>query len=202
MLRHGCRVLLFALIVFGVGGCASSTQLVNTWQDPKFAGPAFKSIMVIDVTKQAGLRRTVEDELARQLEARGVQAVQSYTLIPEDGEVPKDRLAQAVAQAGVQGVLIIRLVQTRQQTQVYPGTYTPPPYMFYGYYSSSWIGFYDPPQVYTYDVVTAETNLFDAKGETLIWSGATETFAPRDIKKDIQEFAGVIIKSLTGSGLI
>jgi hypothetical protein len=202
MLRRNCKVLLFALIAFSVGGCASSTRLVNTWQDPKFAGPALTSIMIIDVTKQASIRRTFEDEVVRQLQARGVQAVQSYTLIPEDGEVPKDRLAQAVAQAGVQGVLITRLVQIRQQTQVYPGAYTPPPYMFYGYYSSSWIGFYDPPQVYTYDVVTAETNLFDAKGEMLIWSGTTETFAPRDIKKDTQEFAAAIIKSLAASGLI
>jgi hypothetical protein len=202
MLGHSWKVLLLAFIVLSVGGCASSTQLVNTWQDPKFTGPRLTSIMVIDVTKQASIRRTFEDELVRQLQAHGVQAVQSYTLIPEDGEVPKDRLAQAVAQAGVQGALITRLVQIRQQTQVYPGTYTPPPYMFYGYYSSSWIGFYDPPQIYTYDVVTAETNLFDAKGETLIWSGTTETFSPRDIKKDIQEFAAVIIKSLAASGLI
>jgi hypothetical protein len=197
-----CKILLIALIGLGVAGCAASTRLVNTWQDPKFAGPKLTSIMVIDVTMQASIRRTFEDELVRQLQAQGVQAVQSYTLIPQDGEVPKERLAQAVAQSGVQGVLITRLVQVRQQTQVYPGTYAPPPYMFYGYYSSSWIGFYDPPQVYTYDVVTAETNLFDAKGETLIWSGTTETFSPYDFKKDTREFAAVLIKSLTANGLI
>ena len=67
---------------------------------------------------------------------------------------------------------------------------------------SAWAGYYDPPQIYTYDVVTAETNLFDAASDTLIWSGTTQTFAPRDVKKDAREFASVIIKALSTGHII
>lgn len=195
------------LLLWGIGlllvGCAS-TKLVNVWQDPRYSsGPQLHSVLVIGVTKQAGIRRTLEDEFVRQFQAQGITAVASYTLIPEDGEVPKDRLAQAVKDAGVEGVLITRLVKVERETQIYPGTIGGPPYMgFYGFYSSAWVGFYEPPQVYSYDVVTSETNLFDARNETLIWSGTSETFSPRDVKKDTRDFASVIIKALEASRLI
>ena len=190
----------------GVGlllGACASTQLVNVWKDAQYAGPAFTRILVIGVTKQTGIRRTFEDIFAEQLRAHRVEAVQSYTLIPEDGEVPRQRLAQAVEQSGADGVLVTRLLKVDRQTQIYPGTYAGLPYMgFYGFYSSAWIGFYEPPQIYTYDVVTSETSLFEAKSNRLVWSGTSETFSPRDVRKDTQEFASVIIKALAEQGLI
>jgi hypothetical protein len=194
-------VLLFLVATFA-SGCAS-TQIVNAWQDPKFSGPPLKRVMVIGVTKQAGIRRTFEDQFVRELEAKGLDAVASYAFIPEDGEVPKERLTEAVKESGVQSVLITRLVKVETQTQVYAAPYAGAPYLgFYGYYSWAWVAYYDPPQVYTYDVVTAETNLFDAGSDTLIWSGTTQTFAPRNTKKDAREFANVIIKALTTSHII
>jgi hypothetical protein len=202
MFKSGIKLALIVLVGLGAWGCAS-TQLVSSWQDPRFSGPPLTKILVIGVTKQAGIRRTFEDEFVRQLQARGVQAVPSYSLIPEDGEVPKDRLAQAVKDSGVEGVLISRLVKVEKEAQIYPGGYTGPPYVgFYGFYSNSWVGFYEPPQVYSYDVVTAETNLFDARSDTLIWSGTTETFSPRDIRKDTRDFATVIINALVANKLI
>lgn len=185
-----------------MAACAS-TRLVNVWKDARYSGPPFTKILVIGVTRQAGIRRTFEDIFAEQLRARHVEAVPSYTLIPEDGEVSQQRLVQAVGQSGADGVLVTRLVKVNRETQIYPGTYAGPPYMgFYGFYSSAWMGFYDPPQVYTYDVVTSETSLFDAKVDRVVWSGTTETFSPREVRKDTQEFASVIIKALADQGLI
>ena len=202
MSESAIKLAVVVLVGLGIWGCAP-TQLVSSWQDPRFSGPPLKKIMVIGVTKQAGIRRTFEDEFVQQLQAKGVQAVQSYTLIPEDGEAPKERVAQAVKESGVEGVLITRLVKVERGTQVYPGTYPGAPYGgFYGYYSYSWSGFYEPPQVYTYDQVTAETNLFEAKGDLLIWSGTTQTFAPSDIKKDTKQFVSLIVNTLVDKKLI
>jgi hypothetical protein len=196
------NALLLVLVVLCASGCAS-TQIINAWQDPKFSGPPLKRVMVIGVTRQAGIRRTFEDQFVSQLRAKGVDGVASYTLIPEDGEVPKERLAQAVRESEVEGVLITRLVRAEVQTQVYAAPYAGPPYFgFYGYYSWAWVGYYDAPQAYSYDVVTAETNLFDATSDTLIWSGTTQTFSARNVKKDAREFADVIIKALSTGRII
>ena len=196
-----CTTALLVLIVTAALGCAS-TRILDTWRDPNFSGPPLKRIMVIGVTRQAGIRRTFEDEFVRELEGKGVRGVASYTLIPEDGEVAKERLAQAVKESGVEGVLITRLVKVETRTQVYPGTYVGPPYLgFYGYYSGAWVGYYEPAQIYTYDVVTAETNVFDAATDRLIWSTATQTY-PSSVKKDIRDFARLIVKALAESRII
>ena len=182
--------------------CAS-TKLVNTWRDSAYTSPPLTRILIIGVTKQSGIRRTFEDLFAERLRADGVTAIQSYTLIPEDGEVSHERLARAVEQSGVDGILITRLVRVDRQVQIYPGTYVGPPFVgFYGFYSSAWVGFYEPPQVYAYDVVTSETTLFDAKSDRVIWSGTSETFAPQNMRKDTQEFVSIMARALAAQGLI
>ena len=196
------RSALLLLLAVIASGCAS-TQIVNAWQDPKFSGPPLKKIMVIGVTKQTGIRRTFEDEFVRVLDADGVKGVASYLFIPEDGEVSKERLAQAVKESGVKGVIIARLIKVKVQTQVYAAPYAGLPYFgFHGYYSSAWVGYNDLPQLYSYDVATSETSLFDAASGTLIWSGTTQTFSPRDVKKDAHDFAKVIIKALAAKHII
>jgi hypothetical protein len=194
--------LALAASAFLLWGCAS-TQLVNAWKESRYEGPPLSKILVIGVTKQSAVRRIFEDVFVEALRNRGVEATPSYTVISDDGEVPKARLAQAVEQSGADGVLMMRLVKVDRQTQIYPGSYAGAPFMgFYGFYSSAWLGFYDPPQVYTYDVVTSETSLFEARSDRMLWSGTTETFSPRDVRKDTQDFAAVIIKALADQGLI
>jgi hypothetical protein len=198
----GRSLVALAACVLLVWACAS-TKLVNIWRDPGYAGAPVTKILIIGVTKQSGIRRTFEDIFAERLREYRVTAIQSYTLIPEDGEVARERLAHAVEQSGADGVLITRLVSVDRQMQVYPGTYVGPPFVgFYGYYSAAWVGFYEPPQVYTYDVVTSETTLFEAKGNRLVWSGTSETFSPQNVRKDTQEFVSVIAQALAAQGLI
>ena len=202
MKRAGIHTLALGALALMLCACAS-TKLINNWRDSGYAGPPLTKILIIGVTKQSGIRRTFEDIFAEQLRAHHVEAIQSYTLIPDDGEVPQERLAQAVRESSAQGLLITRLVKVDRQTQYYPGTYVGPRLGgFYGFYSLAWIGFYDPPQAYTYDVVTSETSLFEAKTNRLLWSGISETFSPQDVKKDTSEFASVILKALAEQGLV
>ena len=197
----GSALALFVMAVL-LSGCAS-TRMVNSWRDSRYTGPPLVKILVIGVTTQSGIRRTFEDVFAAQLGAHHVEGIQSYTLIPDDGEVPRERLAQAVQDAGADGVLVTRLVKVDRQTQYYPGSYVGPRFMgFYGFYSMAWSGFYDPPQIYSYDVVTSETSLFEAKTNRLLWSGTSETFSPSDVKKDTEEFASLIVKTLAEQGLV
>jgi hypothetical protein len=185
-----------------IAGCAS-TKLVNQWKSPEFEGTPLRKVLVVGVSRQPSVRRVFEDEFAAQLRANGVQAVPSYTLIEEDGQAEQAALERAVQEAGADGVLVTRLVRVQQQTQVSPGYYRPAPAMgFYGWYSSAWMGYYEPAAVYQYDVVIAETSLYSPPHSRLLWSGTTETFAPADVKKETAGFAEVIIGALRGEGII
>jgi hypothetical protein len=186
----------------GLAGCVS-TSLIDQWKNPAFGGPPLKKVMVVGVTEQPGPRRIFEDEFAAALKAAGVEAVPSYNIIAEDGQAEQPVLEKAVKDLGAEGVLVTRLVKTEQKTQVTPGYYRPMPAVgFYGWYSSYWVGYYEPPAVYQYEVVTAETSVYHiGKGE-LVWSGTTETFAPEDVRKETRGFAKIIIAALKKQGVI
>ena len=183
-------------------GCAS-TSMVEQWKSPEFKGPPLTKIMVMGVSTQPGPRRIFEDEFSAALKAAGVQAVPSYTVIPQDGQAEQAVLEKALQELGADGVLVTRLVGREQKTQVSPGFYQPVPAMgFYGWYSSAWVGYYEPPTVYQYDVVTADTSVYGVNAGTLLWSGTTETFSPTDVAKETRGFAKIIIDALKKSGVI
>jgi hypothetical protein len=200
--RAACTATYLLLGALGLAGCAS-TSLTDQWTSPEFAGPPLKKLMVVGVSTQPGPRRIFEDEFAAALKAAGVDAVASYTKITQDGQADQAVLEQAVKDLGAEGVLVTRLVKTEQRTQVTPGYYRPVPTVgFYGWYSSAWVGYYEPPAVYQYDVVIAETSVYHIGEGELVWSGTTETFAPQNVRKETQGFAKVIIGALKKQGVI
>jgi hypothetical protein len=178
-------------------GCASTT-LVNQWKAPDYTGASYKRVLVVGITKQASIRRTFEDQFVLQLKVAGVDAVQSYTVLPEDGQVEEARLKKAVEDAQADGVITARLVKAEQKTQISPGYYGPVPTVgFYGWYSSAWMGMYDPPQVYQYDVYTSETSLYHVPENKVVWSGTAQTTAPgSDVVKEIAQYAELMIKAM------
>jgi hypothetical protein len=185
-----------------LAACAS-TELINQWSNPDYTAPSFKRVMIIGVSRQVGIRRTFEDEFAAQLKAAGVDALPSYQYIQEEGQVEETRLKQAVAQAGADAAIITRLVRREQRTEVTPGFYQPAPaYGFYGWYSSGWMGYYEPPRVYQYEVYISETSLYDMIKNQVVWSGTAQTTAPGDINKEIKSYAEIMIRALKEKGLI
>jgi hypothetical protein len=200
--RGRTSALLAPIAALMVVGCAA-TELVNQWSNPAYTAPWFKRVMVIGVTRQASIRRTFEDEFVAQLKTAGKDAVASYQYIQEDGPVAETRLKQAVAEAGADAAIITRLVKKEQMTQVTPGFYQPiPAYGFYGWYSSGWAGYYEPPRVFQYEVYTSETSLYDMIKNQVVWSGTAQTTSPGNIGKEIKDYAEIMIRALGEKGLI
>src|SRR5215831_18213927 len=193
------RILALTIAVaLSVAGCAASTKIVNQWTSPDYTSPRFKKIMVIGVSKQPSIRRTFEDEFVTKLKAAGVEALPSYLYIPEDGQVDESRLQAAVKQAGA--VIITRLVRVDKKSEVNPGFYRPGPVGFYGGYSAAWLGYYEPPRVYQYDVYISETSLYDMN--QLVWAGTAETTDTGDITQEIQGYVVAVIEALTNRNLL
>ena len=111
---------------------------------------------MVGVSKQPSIRRTFEDEFVAKLKSAGVDAVPSYLFIPEDGQVEEARLQEAVKRGNADAVIITRLVRVEKKTEVSPGFYQPAPAVtlgYYGGYSAAWLGYYEPPRIYQYDVL-------------------------------------------------
>jgi hypothetical protein len=193
MHRPPLRLLLALVLV--AAGC-SSTKLVNQWENPQYVPARFARLLVIGVSQQPGLRRTFEDTFVAKLKAEGVDAVPSHLQIPEDGPVDEARLQEAVKRAQADGVLMTRLVRVETRTEVTPGYYSSPGFGLYPWYSAGWLGYYEPPRVYQYDVYISETSLYDVRRNDLVWSGTVQTRAPRDLNKEIERYVDTVIKAL------
>jgi hypothetical protein len=191
------RILVLIALVLAGAGC-SNTKLVNQWENSQYVPARFTRMLVIGVSREPGLRRTFEDQFVAKLKETGVDAVPSYRYIPEDGPVPEARLQEAVRQANADGVLMTRLVRVERKTEVSPGYYRAPAagFGFYPWYSAGWVGYYEPPRVYQYDVYISETSLYDVPRNQLVWSGTVQTKAPRDLNKDIQRYVDTVVKAL------
>jgi len=196
-------VLAFALAV-GSAGCAT-TRIVHQWSNPDYAAPGFKKILVIGVSMEPSIRRTFEDEFVARLKAVGVDAVPSYRYIREDGQVAEARLQEAVRQANADAALTTRLVRVEKKARVDPGMYYPAALLgvgFYPGYSAAWLGYYDPPRVYQYDVYISETSLYDTVRNQMVWTGTMQTTEPRDIDKEIRRYVHAVIEALQSRRLV
>jgi hypothetical protein len=193
------RVFVVAIAVaFVLAGCAA-TKIVTQWSNPDYASPRFKKILVIGVSKQPSIRRTFEEEFVNKLKAVGVDAVPSYLYITEDGQVDEARLNEAVKKANADAVIITRLVRVEKKTEVSPGFYQPAPaigYGFYGGYSSAWLGYYEPPRIYEYEVYISETSLYDVTKNQMVWTGTAETTDPGDIGNEIKRYVDIVVDAL------
>jgi hypothetical protein len=185
------------LVVLLLAGCAS-TSITDTWRDPAYQGGQFKRVMVLGVFQQPTVRRTFEDIFSAKLRATGIEAIPSYQALPLDAPPAEGALGEAATRAGADGLLMVHLLRIDRQVRVTPA-YAPAIYPgFHGYYSA-WMAY---PDVYTYDIVSAEVNLFEVNSKRLVWGGMTETFNPQSVSRESAGFADVVIAALAKDGLV
>jgi hypothetical protein len=198
------RALFLLVVAFGVAGCAA-TQFVSQWGNEQFVGKRFDRILVVGVVNDASLRRQFEDDFVRQAAARGINAVQSYRYLPNDGPQPEPELDRAVRESGADAVLVSVVRGVERQFTVSPGVGPPPPpfgFGYWGFYNWGWGGAYMPPRIIQYDVVFVETQLHSVNPEALVWSGTTRTTDPSTAAREIPPFVTLILNALTERRLV
>jgi hypothetical protein len=193
-------VTAILLVAAALAGCAGPTRIVQEWQDPTFAGGPFRRVFVIGVTHESTVRRVFEDAFCRQLAARAVECVQSYTLVPEDGIAPRDRYDGAVRQARADAVFITSVLRVEQRMQVIPSAAPAPWVGAYGFYGAAWGGplwwYAPPPTVVQVNQVAVESRLFSVKSDQPVWTAQSEVFAPSNPQRDSEDFARTMIEAL------
>lgn len=182
-----------------VSACASTT-LDMTWRDPTYEGRPFAKVLVIGSTDNADNRRIFEDILAGELTSRGIGAVASYTLIPNEADVKRDKVVEAVKTYGADCVLSTRLVGVETRAAQVPLQSANAGAMdMYRYYSPM------EPQTtiqQDYRVANLETNLFDAGTGKMVWWGRSQTFPTTDMRRIGRELGQNVIKALKSAKLL
>jgi hypothetical protein len=218
MLKRLSSVLFAAATTLILGCATSSTTLDAQWVNPEYIGKRpIRSMMVMAAVRDSTNRRISEDRMVAALSAAGVKAVQSYTLLPEDGPVTEDRLRRVVTEAGVSHAMVTRIINVSTQVNVSPGMVMGPAWGpgwgwgggwgpgwggMAGYHNAMWATSI-PPQVTTTQNVHADTRVFDAKSAAVLWSAATTTSTGYNtVPQLIDQFVQLIVATMTKDGVI
>jgi hypothetical protein len=211
---------LFVLL-FLITSCATTT-LTSVWKDANYQGGTLKKILIIGIAEKPAIKRLFEDEFSRQLKTRGIDAVQSYTVIPADKMSDKEFVQNEVKDMKIDAVLVTRLVDKKPVETYYPPETmypepTPPPYhppVYPPVYHGGWYGYYydnyryvtTPGYKVEDQMLILETNLYDAGTDKLIWSALSDTlvqtFEGGIDNSMIKSFIEVIMKKLSEDKII
>ena len=207
------KTLFMVFIAALLAACAGPT-MVGDWVNPGFQGPKFKKILVMGISPDTNVRRIFEDQFVAELRARNVDAVASYRQTQDDGELGEEQVREIMRTTGAGAVVVTRVARVERETVVNPGSTRVTTFgpvrsnweghrhdSFYGLYSSAWTT-HMPPTVHEFDVYTLETNLWSVDGNELVWSGTTESLAPSNVFREIEQLIGLVIDAWVERGLI
>lgn len=197
------RMYLIAAFILLLSGCAT-TQIKSVWKDPSYLARPQK-VMVIGVFREPIYRRIVEDEFVLQFKLRGVDAIASYTTLPDRSQDDQEAIEKMVKQTGADSVLVTRMVSKRSVRVYYPAEITYRP-RYYGkwpeYYRNGYDAITRPGYTTQYDYALMETNLYDVKMDNLVWAATTETGVDRLNQSLIKPYIGNLMKLMADYGLV
>ena len=194
--------LLALLLILTVASIPlrANSKIVERWVLTGEPMPQLKKILILAVLENYLIRQRFEDEMERLLHESGVQAIKSHMVLPPRNEMMEGELKQRITESTLDGVLIIRPIDVRKESEeVTLGVYVPPPgyYSFWPYWNTVSGPFYSTPS-YTQEntIVRAEFNLYSTKDEKLLWSGESDTVYSKDFDKLSKDYAKMLVKQL------
>jgi hypothetical protein len=186
-------------------GCVSTT-FTSTWKAPdaRPVNPTGKTVAAVFVSSDEGRRRTAEDVLVLKLNEHGAHGIAAYTLIPTEELRDMNRVHTRLAQAGVDGVVVMRVIGKSQQLSYTPGAARFPPYYrrLSGYWGYGWGAVYEPGYLRTDTLVSVETLVYSLQDDALLWAGTSRTTNPSSIDRFVDELADAVGAEMTKQGLL
>jgi hypothetical protein len=196
---------LAALTLLAFTACSSNTASVtDTWTAPDVSSLSFKKITVIATTSDGATRRISEDAFAATLP--GVQCIPSYALIANSADMKDpDKVTAAVKAAGIDGIVVMRLLSDKNEINVTTGMDYPYPvgYRSFGRYYGGYAAMgFNSTTVSTDRVIEIEWAIHEAAGGKLVWSGVTRSNSPGNVKVLVDDAVKAIRAQLVKQHLV
>ena len=193
-----------AAMVFAATLVFAAPKFTSAWRSSEAGTVSFagKKLAALVISKDDSLRVPGEEALARELTARGLQAVATYRIAPKEELQSADRAKVWFEKANVEGVVAMRPVSKDQRTTYNAGMWTSPYYSsFWGYYGYGWNNVYIPGSVDRDTIVVVETTIYSVPRNLLLWAAVSETKNPTTIQRFVEDLVKESVKELQKQGL-
>ena len=195
------KSLLCALLVTATVACAPIKKL-EVWKDESYSARPQK-ILLIAVTKRDTLRRQAENVLANHLAKKGIEAVRSHKVLPQEEKLDRETIEAQVREMGVDTVLVARSINHREITNHQYGgvvlggvaVYSDGGWYGYGYGFS-----YDREYDSAYFIVS--TKLYDVEKHVPVWSYIAQVKVDGSKEKAVNQLIPTIVEQLEANELL
>ncbi len=201
-------MLLFSMIL----ASCSNTKFTKQWVAEDFDEQPYDDILVLVVADKMGNRQDAEDYIVQKLDEAGINAMQSYDILPKTETIDAEAVDKAIDGLQLDAVIVMFATGITEEEYFVParrfGVYSGYGYghahygSFYDYYPHAFTYVYIPGYDNTHYVVTLETSLFDLDSAKMIWSGQSNTFAPESVDDVIHNITVLTINELKKKKII
>jgi hypothetical protein len=217
MKRFVIYPIAFILVAFALSCASPGTRITASWKNPDIStiSPAngSHSVFIAALIRNMELRTKLENSLAYAAEKRDIKTVKSTTVFAPSfyNDLPsQDQLMSVMGRVDADAILTVSLINKESETRYVPGSgygYAPYPRFgwyggFYRYYNY-WYPIIWNPGYYVIDkTYYLETNLYNAKNDSLIWSAQSETVNPTSIDLFVRDYPKKLVKQMIKDGLL
>jgi len=193
-----------ALLTFAVCAYADKPEFTTSWKATDASGISFagKKVAALVISGDQNLRVSGEEELVRQLNARGVQGVATYRMAPAEELTTGERARPWFERAGIEGVVAMRPARNKE-TIYSPSVWTTTSYStLWGYYGYGWTSVYSPGGSRDETTIVVETLIFSLPLDKLLWAGVSSTTNPKAAPAFIGQLVDAAVKEMKKQRLI
>lgn len=190
-----------------MNSCASSNH-VRDWTTSKDYDRNFEKVLIMGLVNKVSLRIDIEYAMVDAAQKIGLKSNNSMAMFPPELGKPLDDIEQIkdrLKEAGFNGILTVALIDVSAERYVPPEkAYAPLAYYdrFKDYYYRTEALVYKPGYVSLQTRYFLETNLYELKAGTLVWSGRSYAFDPQKLETTVPSYAKKLFKELLKEGVI
>ncbi|RNL75298.1 hypothetical protein ED312_21390 [Sinomicrobium pectinilyticum] len=203
-------ILITAVIVFA--GC-SSVRLVDSWRNNTYVGEIPGKVLVVGITDNLTGRKIYEEHLKNELQARGIDAVESYQVFSpsfmysRQSEETIQEEVDKFADSGYDAILV-SVVKGVSEEVSYSRGYARTDYFwrrFGGYYFVYQDIYFDPGYYDRYNIYHIEASLYDIRvpdSKSLVWVASFDLVEPGSINRTVKDYVKRITEELEKEKII
>lgn len=203
------RILNLGLIM-ALGACAGTT-VTRVQELSESADAPYDNVLVISLFKSFDARRYLEDAIVKELEARGVRAVASTSLMNTKTPVTRETFVTMVERLDMDAVLVTQLVSAAskaKETDRRPeSTYNITSTGYYNVWNVELTEYVEPASLEFTHLVAMGTQVYSVASLEPVWAIETHTKIVKDFDRRgdmsaINDEASTIARYLSRDGLL
>jgi len=194
--------LFLCLLLVTVAAACSPIKKLEVWKEETYSTHPQKMLLIV-IAKRDRTRRQAENVLANQLVKRGLEAIPSYKVLPQEEKLDRQAVEAKVRELGFDSVLVARSISQKEITNHQYGG------VFVGgeavYSTGGWYGYgygYSYNREYDSDYFIISTKLYDVDSEMPAWSYLAQIKVDGSRERAINQLIPTIVEQLEASEII